>query len=84
MIKTLPKKKPFYWTLEADAAFKEFISLLTTAPILALPDPQKPYILFTDASNMHNLSILSSFTSKVLPHNPSGPRMSQSCPFPLT
>jgi hypothetical protein len=33
-------------------ALQQCISLLTSAPILALPDDQKPYILFTDASNI--------------------------------
>ncbi|XP_024120340.2 uncharacterized protein LOC112141437 [Oryzias melastigma] len=45
-------KSPFgkRWTPTCQQAFDAVIQSLTTAPVLAFADPQKPYILHTDAS----------------------------------
>ncbi|XP_076745452.1 retrovirus-related Pol polyprotein from transposon opus [Maylandia zebra] len=45
-------KDPFggRWTPACQEAFESVIQSLTTAPVLAFADPQKPYILHTDAS----------------------------------
>lgn len=45
-------KEPFggRWTPACQQAFQSVIQSLTTAPVLAFADPQKPYILHTDAS----------------------------------
>lgn len=45
-------KEPFgsRWTSDCQKAFEDIIQSLTTAPVLAFADPQKPYILHTDAS----------------------------------
>jgi hypothetical protein len=43
--------KPFSWTPEAQMAFEQMRDLLCAAPVLALPDPSKPYVVVTDASN---------------------------------
>jgi transposase InsO family protein len=45
-------KEPFggRWTPACQQAFEAVIQSLTTAPVLAFADPQKPYILHTDAS----------------------------------
>ncbi|CAI5672770.1 unnamed protein product [Oreochromis niloticus] len=45
-------KEPFggRWTPACQQAFESVIKSLTTAPVLAFADPQKPYILHTDAS----------------------------------
>lgn len=37
------------WSLECETAFRTLIQKLTSAPILAFADPQKPYVLHTDA-----------------------------------
>jgi hypothetical protein len=43
---------PFSWTIEANNCFLICKFLLTTAPILVLPDFSKPFVLFTDASDV--------------------------------
>jgi len=50
MTRLLQKDKKFVWTLECEAAFHTLRTLLTTAPILALPDIEKPFDVFCDAS----------------------------------
>jgi len=47
----LQKDAKFEWTDEADIAFNELKQALTTAPILSFPDFNKPFILYTDASD---------------------------------
>uniref|UniRef100_A0A3B3I0W1 Gypsy retrotransposon integrase-like protein 1 n=1 Tax=Oryzias latipes TaxID=8090 RepID=A0A3B3I0W1_ORYLA len=44
-------KEPFggRWTVECQQAFDTIIQKLTSAPVLAFADPQKPYLLHTDA-----------------------------------
>uniref|UniRef100_A0A3B3CR12 Gypsy retrotransposon integrase-like protein 1 n=1 Tax=Oryzias melastigma TaxID=30732 RepID=A0A3B3CR12_ORYME len=46
-------KEPFggRWTPECQQAFNAIIEKLTSAPVLAFADPQRPYILHTDASS---------------------------------
>jgi RNase H-like domain found in reverse transcriptase/Reverse transcriptase (RNA-dependent DNA polymerase)/Retroviral aspartyl protease/Integrase zinc binding domain/Retrotransposon gag protein len=44
------KDMPFIWTDRCESAFQELKTRLTTAPVLTLPDPSKPYDLYTDAS----------------------------------
>ena len=45
------KNRRFYWTDECQAAFETLCECLMEAPILAYPDINKPYKLYTDASN---------------------------------
>lgn len=45
------KGKTFKWTDEAEAAFDKLKILLTSNPILFMPDFSKPFIIETDASN---------------------------------
>ena len=40
----------FQWCTKCEFAFQNLKNALCTKPILKFPDPQKPYILFTDAS----------------------------------
>uniref|UniRef100_A0A3B3HGE9 Gypsy retrotransposon integrase-like protein 1 n=1 Tax=Oryzias latipes TaxID=8090 RepID=A0A3B3HGE9_ORYLA len=49
----LDPKEPFRerWTPICQQAFNKIIEKLTTAPVLAFADPQKPYTLHTDASS---------------------------------
>ena len=50
----LNPKEPFAdrWTPACQEAYDTVIQKLTTAPVLAFADPQKPYLLHTDASSI--------------------------------
>ena len=41
---------PYEWTLKCDNTFRMLKNLLIQEPILKYPDPNKPHILYTDAS----------------------------------
>ncbi|WMV59151.1 hypothetical protein MTR67_052536 [Solanum verrucosum] len=45
------KKIPFEWTEKCKESFQKFVTLLTTAPILALPVEGKDFIVYCDASH---------------------------------
>jgi hypothetical protein len=47
----LLKRESFHWSSEAAAAFDALKDVLTTAPILQLPDFNKPFIVDYDASS---------------------------------
>lgn len=42
----------FDWSEEVEKAFNQLKEALTSSPILALPKPNQPYILFIDASQV--------------------------------
>ena len=44
-------KIPFSWGVEHQISFDRIKEVLTCNPVLALPDPSKPFVLETDASN---------------------------------
>ena len=44
------KNVPFEWTPVCQESFKLLKTSLMTEPILTYPDPNLPYVLFTDAS----------------------------------
>ena len=48
----LTKNVPFEWSEEQESAHRELIEQLTEAPVLAVADPTKKYILNTDASDV--------------------------------
>ena len=50
MTSLLQKDHKFVWTEECEAAFYTLRNLLTTAPVLAQPDIEKPFDVFCDAS----------------------------------
>ena len=45
------KHARFRWSTECQTAFEYLKQSLTVVPLLAYPDPNKPYTLYTDASN---------------------------------
>jgi hypothetical protein len=44
------KDKKFEWTSACDASFQELKKRLTTAPILVMPDMEKSFSIYCDAS----------------------------------
>ena len=48
---TRPRKK-FEWTFACQVAFEEVKKRLMSAPVLAMPNPNLPYMLYTDASDL--------------------------------
>ena len=52
-------KQKFLWTDECERAFKKLKEALTSSPILAYPQPDKLFILDTDASNESVGAVLS-------------------------
>ena len=50
MTRLLQKDEKFVWTPECEAAFHTLWTLLTSAPVLAQPDIEKPFDVFCDAS----------------------------------
>ena len=55
----LQANTPFIWTTECQQAMNTIKQLLTTAPILALPRFDRPFILDTDCSTISMGSVLS-------------------------
>ncbi|XP_053319615.1 uncharacterized protein LOC128491323 [Spea bombifrons] len=53
------KQNRFQWTPQAQHAFELLKQKFTTAPILVLPDPEKPYFLEVDASETAVGAVLS-------------------------
>jgi hypothetical protein len=50
MIELLEKDKKFKWTPTCEAYFQELKKRLTTAPILVMPDMEKPFSIYCDVS----------------------------------
>jgi len=44
------KEQPFLWNEKCEASFKELKDRLTSSPVLILPDPQKSFDVYCDAS----------------------------------
>ena len=53
------KSRNFTWTRQCEEAFSKLKEFLTSAPILALPDWSKPFIVDTDASDFGIGAVLS-------------------------
>jgi hypothetical protein len=51
MTKLLEKEAKFKWSLQCEKAFLTLKKLLTTAPVLAQPDIEKPFDVYCDASD---------------------------------
>ncbi|KAL5647149.1 hypothetical protein ACJX0J_041504, partial [Zea mays] len=52
MTRLLEKNHKFAWSEESDTAFRALRTLLTTSPVLAQPDIEKPFDVFCDASGI--------------------------------
>jgi hypothetical protein len=52
MTQLLEKEDKFKWSLQCEEAFLILKKLLTTAPVLAQPDIEKPFDVYCDASGM--------------------------------
>ena len=51
LIKLTKKFAKFEWTTECQSAFEVLKNSLSTIPVLGYPDVNKPYVLYTDASD---------------------------------
>jgi hypothetical protein len=51
MTKLLEKDAKFKWSLQCEETFLTLKQLLTTAPVLAQPDIDKPFDVYCDASS---------------------------------
>jgi hypothetical protein len=50
MTELLEKDKEFKWTSACESSFQELKKRLTTAPVLVMPDMEKPFSIYCDAS----------------------------------
>jgi hypothetical protein len=50
MTKLLEKDKQFEWTSTCEASFQELKKRLTIAPVLVIPDMEKSFFIYCDAS----------------------------------
>jgi hypothetical protein len=51
MTKLLAKGNTFEWTPRRETSFQELKKRLTTAPVLTMPDMEKPFLIYCDASS---------------------------------
>jgi hypothetical protein len=50
MTELLEKDKTFEWTLKHEDGFQKLKKTLTTAPVLTMPNKEKPFSIYCDAS----------------------------------
>ena len=50
MTKLLRRKVPFEWNDKCEQSFQELKIILTTTPVLAVPEDVKEYTMYCDAS----------------------------------
>jgi hypothetical protein len=58
MTKLLEKEAKFKWSPQCQEAFLTLKKLLTTAPVLAQPDIEKPFDVYYDASGTYIRGVL--------------------------
>jgi hypothetical protein len=58
MTELLKKEKKFKWTDECEVSFQELKKRLVSAPILCLPDLEKEFQVYCDASRLGLGSVL--------------------------
>ena len=64
MIELTKESVPFVWTEDAELAFQTLKTRLTNPPILAYPDPDTEFLLFTDASEFGIGAVLGQIQNK--------------------
>ena len=52
LAKLTHKGQAFVWDAQCESSFYILKERLTTAPILVLPDPSEPFVVYHDASKM--------------------------------
>ena len=52
LTKLLRKTQPWIWTQDQQESFKRLKSLMAEPPVLAYPNYSKPFVLYTDASDV--------------------------------
>lgn len=50
MTKLTRKEAKFTWSKECEKSFAKLKNMLTSAPVLVLPEADEPYVVYTDAS----------------------------------
>ena len=50
MTELLKNNTPFVWTEKCEESFQELKTRLTTTPVLTLPDDNKDFVVYCDAS----------------------------------
>jgi len=68
LTRLLRKKQIFNWTEDQQAAFEKVKRLLTSAPVLAMPDFDQPFIIHVDASDLGLGAVLMQENAKKLEH----------------
>jgi hypothetical protein len=51
MTELLAKGNTFEWTPRRETGFQELKKRLTTTPVLTMPDMEKPFLIYCDASD---------------------------------
>ena len=75
MTQQLKKSIKFVWTPECEESFQLLKKKLTTAPVLAVPEPGTSYVVYTDASKnglgcvlMQNGKVIAYASRQLRPH----------------
>ena len=58
LTRLLQKKHSFTWTDNQQQVFCKIKRILITAPVLAMPDFKKPFIIHVDASDLGEVAVL--------------------------
>jgi hypothetical protein len=66
MTKLLEKEAKFKWSSQCEEAFLTLKKLITTAPVLAQPDIEKPFDVYCDASSTDIGGVLMQDVMKLL------------------
>jgi ribonuclease HI len=76
----LKKEKKFSWTESCERSFQELKKRLTTAPVLTLPDIQRDFVVYCDASRqglgcvlMHDGKVVAYASRQLKPHEQNYP-----------
>jgi hypothetical protein len=58
MTELLETGKTFEWTPKCEASFQELKKSLTMTPVLTMPDMEKPFLIYCDASGQGLVCVL--------------------------